>query len=143
MRIEEGVFEGIRRHVESAYPYEGCGVLAGPEKGGVVTRFFPVENCAKDQGFDVYVMDPEDQFSAFEEIEAEGLERMGFYHSHPDHGAYFSSRDEANALLDGEPLYPGEAYLVFSVVDGEFEEAEAYYWKDGSFAGESVTVVSP
>jgi proteasome lid subunit RPN8/RPN11 len=38
-----------------------------------------------------------------------------FYHSHPDHDAYFSDEDKKMALFDGEPTYPDAKHLVVSV----------------------------
>jgi proteasome lid subunit RPN8/RPN11 len=36
------------------------------------------------------------------------------YHSHPDVGAYFSDTDKANALYEGQPIYPVD-HLVIDV----------------------------
>jgi proteasome lid subunit RPN8/RPN11 len=36
------------------------------------------------------------------------------YHSHPDVGAYFSDTDKANALYEGQPIYPVD-HLVLDV----------------------------
>lgn len=129
MRIEREVFEDVKRHCESEYPHEGCGVLGG--RDGLVTHSIPVKNAAKDRGFDIYEMDPMDQLRAFEKVDEMGLERLGFYHSHPDHEAYFSETDRDNALLDGEPMYPGETHLVLSIVKGEYREAKAFAWESG------------
>lgn len=139
MRVEREAFDRMKRHCEDEYPHEGCGVLAGRED--TVSLSLPVENSAKDRGFDVYVMDAEGQFAAFEEIEDEGLERLGFFHSHPDHDAYFSERDSDEATADGEPLYPGEAYVVLSVRDGVFDGAKAYRWGGDGFEEEGLEVV--
>ena len=40
------------------------------------------------------------------------------YHSHVDAGAYFSETDRRQALVGGEPAYPGAVYVVTSVVRG-------------------------
>lgn len=140
MRIEAAIFEEVKRLCEAAYPYEGCGVLGGPE-GGPVTEAIPVRNAARDEGFDVYRMDPKEQLAAFEELEGKGLERKGFYHSHPDHDAYFSPRDRDSATVDGEPAYPGESYLVLSIGEGCFREAGAFRWSDGGFVEAEVEIV--
>lgn len=139
MRIERDVFEEVKRHCESEYPHEGCGVLGG--EGDRVTRFVPVENAAKDQGFDVYYMDPVEQLAAFDELEDAGLKRVGFYHSHPDHGAYFSPKDRDNATMDGGPAYPGESYLVLSIGEGSFQEARVFTWEGAGFAEGDLDVV--
>lgn len=138
MRIEGPVLREVRKHAEEAYPYEGCGVLGG--KGDLVTRFVPVENVARDEGFDVFMMDPEGQLAAFESLEGGDRAVVGFYHSHPDHDAYFSARDEDSATADGEPLFPDKSYLVISVRGGRFSGLGAFRWRDG-FEAEDVVEV--
>jgi len=64
-----------------------------------------------------------------------GWTLVAIYHSHPNHGAYFSPTDKARALVpwesEPEPLYPGVAYVVLSVYDGALRDAKAYAW-DGA-----------
>jgi proteasome lid subunit RPN8/RPN11 len=52
------------------------------------------------------------------------------YHSHPDHDAYFSATDRAQACSfdPSEPDYPDTAHLVISVRDGKFARAAAFAW---------------
>ncbi|MBS1263990.1 MAG: Desampylase [Methanonatronarchaeales archaeon] len=141
MRIERRVFEAVKAHCEDEYPREGCGVLGGDPETGVVTSSSPVENAARHEGFDVYYMDPVEQLETFEALERAGLSREGFYHSHPDHGAYFSRMDRESALVEGEPLHPGETYLVLSVVDGKCRGASAFGWGGNGFVEEGFEVL--
>lgn len=67
-------------------------------------------------------MDPADRFAAEARATAAGLAVVGFYHSHPDHDAYFSRTDleSSEEFLLGEPwVAPSYAYLVLSVRGGE------------------------
>src|SRR5437867_1123434 len=50
------------------------------------------------------------------------------YHSHVDAGAYFSETDRRQALIGDEPLYPGAAYLVTSVMRGRVDSVAAFRW---------------
>jgi proteasome lid subunit RPN8/RPN11 len=52
------------------------------------------------------------------------------YHSHIDAGAYFSETDRRNALIDGQPAYPGTTYVVVAVDIGRAGAARAYRWAD-------------
>jgi proteasome lid subunit RPN8/RPN11 len=54
---------------------------------------------------------------------------LAFYHSHPDHDAYFSAEDRAAAegWLD-DPNYAAAVQLVVSVRQGEVVDVKAYAW---------------
>ena len=52
------------------------------------------------------------------------------YHSHVDAGAYFSETDRRNALVDGQPAYPGTTYVVIEVREGRAQDARAFRWDD-------------
>jgi proteasome lid subunit RPN8/RPN11 len=69
------------------------------------------------------------------EAEAKRMSIKAFYHSHPDHDAYFSEEDRKMAMFDGEPTYPDAAYLVVSVYDGEIKDEAWFAWNTatGSF----------
>ena len=80
-----------------------------------------------------YKMDPLEQLGVLREADATGCEVVFFYHSHPDHEAYFSAMDRERALLpDGEPIWPGAAYLVVSVMGGRAGSAATYGWDSRS-----------
>ena len=63
-----------------------------------------------------------------DETEKAGGRMTAIYHSHIDCDAYFSEEDQAAAILDGEPAYPGVVYLVVSVVEGEIRNKKAFDW---------------
>src|SRR5439155_1270512 len=58
----------------------------------------------------------------------EGFAFAVIYHSHPNAGAYFSETDRGQALIKGEPAYPGAVYVVVSVVGREVKALAAYRW---------------
>ena len=78
-----------------------------------------------------YFMEPKELLAVLRESEEPGNAIRVFYHSHPDHGAYFSAEDEARAMAWDEPAYPGACYLVVSVVGGNVKDRLAVSW-DGA-----------
>jgi hypothetical protein len=52
------------------------------------------------------------------------------YHSHVDAGAYFSPTDRQQALIGGEPTYPGATYLVTSVMGGQVDAVAGFRWNE-------------
>jgi proteasome lid subunit RPN8/RPN11 len=60
----------------------------------------------------------------------EGYDVGVIYHSHVDAGAYFSETDRRQAVVDGQPTYPGATYVVVSVTGGRAGDVVAYRWAD-------------
>ena len=85
-----------------------------------------------------YLMDPNDLIKIHKEAETENRPIKAFYHSHPNHDAYFSEKDKADATVWDEPMYPDAAYLVVSIYDKAIRVARAYAWSD--VAGDFVEV---
>jgi len=100
LSISQSHYEDLRRHGEETYPHECCGILLGRfEADGqrVVTSLARCGNTRADSPQNRYHIDPKELIR----IQREGRERdediIGFYHSHPDHPAQFSSTDLAEA----------------------------------------------
>jgi len=66
-------------HLESQFPLEACGLLAG--KNERVEKVLLVRNQAQSPAR--FVMDPYEQLKAFDEIDSNGLDLVGIFHSHP------------------------------------------------------------
>ncbi len=127
------------RHAEQGYPDEVCGMLTGLPGVPSSIRVRPITNIAGREpqvnGAGVsrsartaYLMDPVEQLQALRETEAEGCEVLAFYHSHPDHEAYFAAMDRERAMVAGEPIWPGPSYLVVSVKLGRAVGARWFTW---------------
>jgi len=86
----------MRAHVDICAPLEGCGLLAG--RDGRVSRVFAIANQA--QSPVKFKMDPVEQIRAFDWMEANGLELVGIFHSHP------SGPETASATDIAEAAYP-------------------------------------
>ena len=127
--------EAIRRQAIEEYPHESCGVIVarGPERRLVRCRNAQNELHAKDparhprDARTAYYIDPADLLR-IGRFEAEGFEVAVIYHSHVDAGAYFSDTDKRQALIGGEPAYPGATYVVTSVVGGRPEAIVGFRW---------------
>jgi len=121
VRISEGLLEEIRRHGESAYPAECCGALAGRVRRSgdkEVVRLAPAVNRRTDDPHR-YLIAPDDLRRLEREVRAEGLEIVGYYHSHPDHPAVPSAYDTAHA-------WPWYSYLIVRIEQGQPREAASY-----------------
>ena len=140
MILTETELAAIREQAEAEYPAECCGVvLVRPDAvAGRRRRLRPCRNIqdelhAKDPARfprDVrtaYYMAHEDLIEISRQ-EAQGWAVHVIYHSHVDAGAYFSETDRRNALVDGQPAYPGATYLVVGVAGGRAAEARAFRW---------------
>jgi proteasome lid subunit RPN8/RPN11 len=77
------------------YPYESCGLIAGPPGGDVVTRFYRCRNAAESAR--VYTVDPGDHLRAERDAEAQGWDILGVVHSHTHTAAFPSPTDVAQA----------------------------------------------
>ena len=84
----------MQRHINFEAPLEGCGLLGG--KNQMVELVLPVKNAAESQVR--FKMDPRAQLRAMQQIEAEGLEIVAIFHSHPKGPSVPSSTDIAEAI---------------------------------------------
>jgi proteasome lid subunit RPN8/RPN11 len=75
-------------------------------------------------------MDPKEHLAVLKEIDARKLRLKAVYHSHPEHDAYFSATDRAQACSfdPGEPDYPDTIHIVLSIRAGKFARAAAFAW---------------
>lgn len=99
--IPADVMERIRQHGEACYPEEGAGLLLGRLEGNarLVADIHPIENTFDPQGrARRYRLEPSALLAAEREAEAQGLEVLGVFHSHPDHPDQPSDYDRDWAL---------------------------------------------
>jgi proteasome lid subunit RPN8/RPN11 len=128
----------VRAQAEAEYPAECCGVLLTREGAPADRLLFLCRNIqdelhAKDpvrhprDSSTAYFIDPKDLLTIGRH-EAQGYRVAIIHHSHIDAGAYFSPTDKRNALIDGEPAYPGALYVVLSVAGGTVVGSKAFAW---------------
>jgi [CysO sulfur-carrier protein]-S-L-cysteine hydrolase len=122
--------EAMISHARSGKPEEICGLVARDQEGRV-TAILPVPNAARDKRI-TYHMEPLAQHRAFMEMEKQGWELLGLYHSHPATQAYPSQTDQGLAFdpFDDQPLYPDTIYFIVSLADDENPVIRAFLLPD-------------
>jgi proteasome lid subunit RPN8/RPN11 len=134
--VTRRTLDEIDSHATDSYPRECCGVVVGDAARERVKRIDNIQDRlhAEDPAAHprdsrtAYFMDPGQLYTALRDAERESSLIRIFYHSHPDHGAYFSDEDRARAMAWEEPAYPGACYLVVSVVRGRVADRLAVRW---------------
>lgn len=115
-------YTALRRHGEETYPEESCGVLVGflEDDGRTAISAILCTNTRSDSPRNRYTIDPKDLIRIQREARKQGLEIVGFYHSHPDHPALWSSTDLAEAH------WLGCSYVITSVMSGHAAETRSF-----------------
>jgi proteasome lid subunit RPN8/RPN11 len=122
LTLSPAQLDAMRRHVASQSPLEACGLLAG--NNGVVQAVLAVKNAAASQVR--FRMEPRAQLRAFEQIEADGQEILGIFHSHPKGPSVPSPTDIKEAA------YP-VVHIIWSPV-GRKWRARGFWIEDGHAA---------
>lgn len=125
----------IRAQAVEEYPFESCGVILAREGERRLLRCRNAQNelHARDpvryprDARTAYYIDPKDLLR-IGDLERQGFDVAVIYHSHVDAGAYFSETDRRQAVVGGEPAYPGAVYVVTSVVRGVVDGVAAFRW---------------
>ena len=100
LKVTHNLYESIRQHAEETYPHECCGVLLGrvaDDGVRIVTSAARAANTRTDSPQNRYHIDPRELIRIQREGRERGEDIIGFYHSHPDHPAHWSSTDLAEA----------------------------------------------
>ncbi len=136
MKIERAALDAINAHASEGYPYEICGVMAGPRGSGRVTEVHRARNVEEDRPAVRYLIDPRDQLRIEREVDDRGLDVIGYYHSHPDHPARAS-------ITDAERSWVGYVYVIVSCVKGEVVDGNAFVAEQdgGPMRSESMEVI--
>ena len=120
MKISQALVDEMIVYALEDRPNESCGMIGG--RDGVATKVIPVVNAAATPLR--YEMDPQGQFDALKEIEADG-ELLAIYHSHTKSAAYPSQTDVNQAQNWPEPIY-----VIVSLADAENPDVQAFHLAD-------------
>jgi proteasome lid subunit RPN8/RPN11 len=123
LRIEYVDYEALRAHGEETYPDECCGVLLGKSEPGTVNlvrALVRAGNTETDSAHNRYNIAPVELIRIQRQARAEGLDIVGFYHSHPDHPAQWSTTDFAEAH------WLGCSYVITSVEQGKAKVTNSF-----------------
>ena len=129
LEISREHLKEIGQHGARAYPNECCGALLGVLNGDTkqVRALLALDNRREGEAARTRFLVTADDFRwAEKQARQQGLEVVGWYHSHPDHPARPSEFDREHAL-------PWYSYIVVHVArraDGEAggEPQEATSW---------------
>jgi proteasome lid subunit RPN8/RPN11 len=128
----------IRAHGAETYPHECCGALLGRDSNAVLSSnrgespltaareilgLFPLVNRRDDSPRNRFSVTAEDVLSAEKAAREQGLEVVGWYHSHPDHPARPSEYDRDHA-------WPWYSYIIVSVANGKPEQMTSWRLND-------------
>jgi len=116
LKLSQSVYAALRQHGEETYPHECCGVLLGRFDDGGVKTVSSVARCGNtrlDSLHNRYSIDPRELIRIQREGRERGEDIVGFYHSHPDHPAQWSTTDLAEAH------WFGCSYVITSVEKGK------------------------
>lgn len=138
LKLSETAWEEIKRHAEETFPEECCGVVLFQ---GTIDRAQRLRNIQNElHALDpksyprtaeiAYHMDPKVLDTLLLEASKIGYTLKAFYHSHPNHDAYFSQEDRDAATPFGEPTHPGAAQIVVSIYDRSIRDIRAFAWSE-------------
>lgn len=131
--LSQEVRDTIVAHARDGAPLEVCGVLAGthgPDQSRV-ERASRTPNVASSPRL-TYEIDPEALFETIQDIEGDGLDVVGFYHSHPSGPPRPSPTDVAEATWEGH------SYAI--VVPGSDPTVRSWRWTGEGFQSERVAI---
>jgi [CysO sulfur-carrier protein]-S-L-cysteine hydrolase len=137
-KLTRTVLQEIISRAERDFPEETCGFVIGVAEAQEIrpiTNIQNVKHAADPAKFPrdartAFLMDPKEHLAVLNEIDSRKLQLLAIFHSHPDHDAYFSATDRANACSfdPSEPDYPDTLHLVLSVRGGKFVRLAAFAW---------------
>jgi len=136
--IARDTLNRIVAHAEHEFPFECCGFVIGD---AATEEVRPIRNIQNEKHAEdparftrdartAFLMDPREHLAVLNEVDRRKFTLRIVYHSHPDHDAYFSPTDRAQACSfdPAEPDYPDTAYIVVSVRNGKFVRAAVFIW---------------
>ena len=120
MTIASPVVDEVSAHASECQPLECCGLLLGTSDH--ITQAVRSPNIA--EGPTRFLLDPRTHIEARRTARNQGLQVIGFYHSHPHSQPYPSATDLAEAA------YPECVHLIVGFIDGK-AEVRLFNYKDG------------
>jgi proteasome lid subunit RPN8/RPN11 len=140
--ISSHLAERIRAHGAETYPHECCGALLGRDSEASdhdaareVLALFPSVNRHGESPRNRFIVTAEDVLEADRAAQKQGLEVIGWYHSHPDHPARPSQFDQDHA-------WPWYSYIIVSVHNGAPQDMTSWRLDDDrqAFSSEGIEI---
>ena len=138
LRLTSGLKAEIARYGEHGYPHEVCGLLlghVGPSAERTVVELFPLENERVDSLTNRYAVSARSMLAGERHARREGLDVVGYYHSHPNAPAIPSGYDLEHAT------WPDVSYPIVSVRNGVADVTRSWTLSDdrSTFVEEPIT----
>jgi proteasome lid subunit RPN8/RPN11 len=130
LELDRGFFDEMVEHGLAGFPDEACGLLAGKE--GRPIKFFAMTN--QDASPVSYRLDPREQLEVFTELDDEGWDLLGIFHTHTHSEAYPSDTDRKQAF------YPEATYLVMSLSERSNPVLRGFTMQDGLVEEQEVRI---
>lgn len=138
LRLPRRLLSELEQRAAAGYPYEVCGLLIG--RNGATSseamRVVEARNLNRERPRDRYLLDPDDFLAADRAALLEGLEIIGFWHSHPDHPARPSATDL-------EAAWAGYTYLILTTTATGAGEVRSWRLRNERFVEEIVHLEDP
>ena len=130
--IENNVLDQVRKHLESAYPYEACGFLFGYEDADHrhITTAREAKNESHENHRRRFLIKPLEYLAAERYATEEGLQLLGIYHSHP-------AEPSEHDLKFAQPYF---SYFIHSITKGKLANTRSFRLKDQKFIEEPIQV---
>ena len=124
LSISKELAERIRAHGAETYPHECCGALLGRDnEPREILGLFPLINRRDDSPQNRFSVTAQDVLDAEKSARQQGLDVVGWYHSHPDHPARPSEYDRDHA-------WPWYSYIIVSVAQGQPQDMTSWRLND-------------
>ncbi len=139
LQLAEKLAAEIRAHGAETYPHECCGALLGRDADAREVRAIArLVNRRDDSPRNRFSVSADDVRAAEKAAAAQGLELVGWYHSHPDDAARPSE-------YDCEHAWPWYSYIIVSVPSGRGAELTSWRLADdrSAFAPEPLEIAAP
>ncbi len=130
LRLSSDHLQDVVAHARETFPHECCGLLAG--RAGRVVRVCRGRNV--DESPYTYRLDDRQLLQFLREMDQDGLDIVGIYHSHTASEATPSRTDVARAF------YPEAVYVIISLQHPEYPVVRGFRIVDGTVAEEDVIV---
>ena len=121
IRLDRKSHTAIRRHAESDYPFEACGLLLGQQLQDwlFISEVVPSPNLAE-QPLHNFEIDPGLRLRIQKTSREEETRIIGHYHTHPDAEVEPSATDRSR-------IYETDLiWIIGSVYDGRFSDLAAF-----------------
>ena len=148
MRLTKNTIEEIFRHACESYPDECCGIVTSSEQEQTAHKCENIQNRlhAEDplsfprDARTAYFIERSKVDAIVSEAKQQGMAVAAFYHSHPEHEAFFSTEDLAAQTVFGEPEFPDAVQIVVSVKNGRVHDMKCFLWSRERQVFETVNI---